>query len=112
MVDLVTGCIAAKKRGETLKSSGFRRTTTKLAVYLTAIIVGFLVEKYMLGDFLAVSKLVAGIISIVETKSLMENLDQINGSPLFKGLIKRLGSVNDEISGEDNTKKDEDKPTT
>jgi hypothetical protein len=95
--DLITGLIAAHKRGEPLKSAGLRRTVTKLAIYLSAICVGFLVETYMLEGYLAVSKIVAGLIGVVELKSLLENLDSINGSPLFKSLIKKLGSVNDDI---------------
>lgn len=96
-VDLVTGIIAAHKKGQKISSAGLRRTTTKTAIYLTAICMGFLVEKYMLEDYLALSKIIAGLISIVELKSLLENLDVINGSPLFKSLIKKLGSVNDDI---------------
>lgn len=95
--DLFTGMIAAYKRGELLKSSAMRRTITKILVYLSAVCLGFLVETYMLEGYLALSKIVAGLIGVVELKSILENLDSINGSPLFKSLIKKLGSVNDDI---------------
>jgi phage-related holin len=95
--DLFTGMIAAYKRGELMKSSAMRRTVTKILVYLSAVCLGFLVETYMLEGYLAVSKIVAGLIGVVELKSILENLDNINGSPLFKSLIKKLGSVNDDI---------------
>lgn len=99
-VDLVTGVLAARKRGEwttlsTLKSAGLRRTITKLCVYMTAICVGWLIENFMLEGFIPVSKLAAGLISVVEGKSIFENLDTINGNPIFQTLINKLGSVND-----------------
>jgi hypothetical protein len=95
LVDLVTGILAAKKKGEKITSAGIRRSITKFAVYLTAILIGFLVETYMIGGFIPVSKIAAGLIGVVETKSIFENLDVLNGSPLFKALIDKLGSVND-----------------
>lgn len=98
--DLITGLVAAYKRGEPLKSAGLRRTVNKLLTYLSAICIGYLVETYMLEGYLAVSKIVAGLIGVVEFKSLLENLDSINGTPLFKSLIKKLGSVNDDIKEE------------
>lgn len=103
-VDLITGIIAAHKRGEKIQSAGLRRTTTKVTVYLVAICVGFLVEKYMLSDFISVSKIVSGLIGAVEVKSLLENLDSINGSPVFKAVIEKLGSINDKVK--EDVKKD------
>lgn len=94
-VDLITGLLAAKKRKEKLSSAGIRRTFTKFTIYMTGILVGFLAETYMLDGFIAISKIAAGLISIVEMKSILENLDTMNGSPLFKALINKLGSVND-----------------
>jgi phage-related holin len=95
ITDLISGILAAKKRGETISSSGLRRTVTKMLVYNLAVISGFLVEKYMISDILAISKLIAGVISIVELKSILENLNTINGSSIFKGIIEKLGSSND-----------------
>jgi hypothetical protein len=104
-VDLVTGLLAARKRGEKINSGGLRRTVTKTLVYLSAVCVGFLVEKYMLNDFISVSKIVSGLIGAVECKSILENLDSINGSSVFKAAIEKLGSVNDKIKQD--IKKDE-----
>jgi phage-related holin len=93
--DLILGIVAAKKRGETISSAGLRRTATKVFVYKAAIILGFLVETFMLEGFLPISKITAGLISVVELTSILENLNTINGSPVFKKLIEKLGSVND-----------------
>ena len=78
--DLITGILAARKRGEQIKSAGLRRTITKVLVYNSAVMLGFLMEKYMLEGFIPVSKIAAGLIFIVEGKSIFENLDVINGS--------------------------------
>jgi len=93
--DLITGMVAAKKRGEQIKSAALRRTVTKCFVYQSAILIGFLVEIFMLEGFIPISKIAAGLISVVEMKSILENLDAINGNPVFTSLIKKLGSVND-----------------
>lgn len=95
LVDLITGMLAARKKGNKLSSAGIRRTFTKFTVYLTGICIGWLVEHYMLEGFIPVSKIAAGLISVIEGKSVFENLDVINGNPIFTALIKKLGSVND-----------------
>lgn len=106
--DLITGIIAAHKRGEKISSAGLRRTVTKVFIYNAAIMLGFLCEQYMIDGFLPISKIAAGLISVVEMKSILENLDKINGNPVFKSLIQKLGSVNDVDSNagkEDNESK-------
>lgn len=95
MADLFSGVLAARKRGETINSAGLRRTVTKILVYNLAVISGFLVEKYMISDIFPISKLIAGVISIVELKSILENLNTINGTNIFKVIIEKLGSSND-----------------
>ena len=93
--DLFTGVWAAKKRNEKISSGGLRRTITKMFVFEAAIILGFIIEKYMMNNTLPISKLASGLIAVVEAKSIMENLDTIYGQDLFKSLIVKLGSIND-----------------
>jgi len=93
--DLVTGIWAAKKKGQKITSAGLRRTITKIFVYNAAIMLGFLAETYMLDGFIPISKISSGLIAVVEMASLLENLNTINGSPIFKDLINKLGSIND-----------------
>ena len=94
--DLISGIIAAKKRGEEISSAGLRRTVTKVAVYNAAIMLGFLAETYMLDGFLPISKIASSLIALVECKSLYENLDEIQGGTMFRSLVDKLGSHNDE----------------
>jgi hypothetical protein len=98
--DLISGILAARKRGEKISSAGLRRTITKCLVYNLAILSGFLVEQYMLESVFPISKLIAGIISLVELKSILENLNTINGSDIFKTVLSQLGSVNDKTKNQ------------
>jgi len=95
VVDTFFGVWAAKKRGEEITSAGLRRTLTKMLVYQLTILTGFVVETWLISGMFPVSKLVAGVIGLVEFKSLLENVNTINGSPIFKDIITKLGSSND-----------------
>jgi hypothetical protein len=95
VVDLITGIMAARKRGEQINSAALRRTITKCLVYNCAVLTGFLVEVYMIDGLMPISKIVSGIIGVVEFSSILENLNTIHGSNLFKTLIEKLGSIND-----------------
>lgn len=94
-VDLLTGIMAAKKRGEKITSAGWRRTVSKIAVYQLVIMSGFLVETYMLHNLIPISKIAASVIGITELLSILENAEKIYGQPIFKKIIKMLGSEND-----------------
>lgn len=93
--DLITGILAARKKGQKITSAGLRRTVTKIFIYNAAIMLGFLAETYMLDGFIPVSKIASGLIAVVELASLYENLNVLHGSNIFKQLIDRLGSIND-----------------
>lgn len=101
LIDLISGVIAAYKRGEVIESSALRRTITKIFVYNSAIISAFLVEKFMINESLPIVKLVAGIIGVTELTSVLENLNSIYGMNLFKKILYLLGSPNDKKSPND-----------
>jgi hypothetical protein len=93
--DLILGILAARKRGEPITSAALRRTVSKMIAYQVAIITGFLCEKYLIEDAIPVTKLIAGMIGVVEMKSILENSDTVNGDSVFGSIIKKLGSEND-----------------
>lgn len=93
--DLIMGMWAAHKRGEIITSAALRRTITKMLVYQTCVITGFMLEKYLLGGSIPVIKLIGGVIGVVEFKSIIENANTVLGMDLFKEIIARLGSSND-----------------
>lgn len=94
--DTVTGIMAARKRGEKLSSSGFRRVVAKMLTYQLAVLSGFFVETYI-GVGFSVTKAVAGAIAISELSSMMENIQVITGTkidlssmPTLKKLLEAL----------------------
>jgi holin family protein len=95
ILDLIVGVMSASKQGEKITSSGLRRTVSKLLIYETAIMLGFLVEIYMTGGLIPISRIAGTMIGITELKSIMESLDSLNGSPLLATLISKLGSKNE-----------------
>lgn len=96
--DFITGIWAAHKRKEQIKSAAMRRTISKIVIYQMAVITGFLLETYLLSSIFPVSKLVAGVIGLVEFKSILENGNTILGEDIFKVVINKLGSDNDKKS--------------
>lgn len=95
ITDLLTGSWAAYKRGEKITSAGLRRTLSKMLIYQLCIISAFFIERHILQETLPICKIVAGVIALVEFKSLLENSNSILGVDIFKELIKKLGSRND-----------------
>lgn len=94
--DLITGILAAKKRKEKIKSAEMRRSVSKFIVYQIAILSAFVLEKYMLQDLIPVSKIVAGVIGMVEFTSILENGSAIAGKDILSLVLEKLGSKNAE----------------
>lgn len=92
--DMILGVWAAIKRGEVIRSARLRDTVTKMFVYHTALILGFLVEVHLVQGDLPIAKLTASVIGIVEMKSVFENSSVILGKPLFQEILNKLGSKN------------------
>ena len=99
MLDLITGIWAAKKRGQQISSAAMRRTISKIFIYQMSVISGFLLETYLLGGSIPVSKIVTGVIGMVEFKSILENSNYIVGGDVFKMILQKLGSDNDSKKG-------------
>ena len=100
IADLISGVLAAKKRGETITSAGYRRTIVKFLVYNLAIITGFLLETYMISSLFPVVKIISSVIGLTESLSIFENLNTISGTNIFKTVLDILGSKNDRVKEE------------
>ena len=72
-----------------------RRTISKIFIYQLAVVTGFMLETYILDSVLPVAKIVAGVIGMVEFKSILENSNHIVGGDIFRIIIQKLGSDND-----------------
>jgi FtsH-binding integral membrane protein len=90
ILDFIVGIIAALKRKERITSSGLKTTVVKIFVYEVALILGFIVQHYLMSDGIQVVNLAATLIGCTELKSVMENLEEIYGQPFLSGLIKML----------------------
>lgn len=97
VADMLTGMVAARKRKEEIKSAEMRRSVTKMFVYQIAIMSAFVLETYMLEGLLPVSKIVAGVIGMVEFKSILENASTIAGQDILKLVMDKLGSKNAKV---------------
>lgn len=89
-IDLITGMIAARKRGEQISSSGIKRTIGKIFLYEIAIMAAFLCQQYLTGEIFPVSKIVAGLIGVVELKSILENLGGVGEGSVFKAILGKV----------------------
>jgi len=92
ILDLILGIMAAKKQGQRITSAGLKRTVGKIFLYELAIMVSYVGETYLLNDWLPISRIMCAFIGSVELKSIFENLDIINGSPIFATIISKLVS--------------------
>ncbi len=87
--DVITGCKAAKVRGEEIRSNRMARTVSKIIFYSIAIILSRLMEVAFI-DFIPLAQMTAGYIAIVEFKSNMENIASITGVDVWKHLMKKI----------------------
>lgn len=91
VADTLTGIWSAIRQGKKIESAKLRRSVTKSAAYLLAIVTGFITQKYLLENTIPIVTVVAGLIGATETLSIYENLSQISGVPLadkVKGLLQ------------------------
>lgn len=97
LLDFITGVLASKKRGESITSSGFKRTVIKLFIFEVAIMSAFITELYLTGDLAPIQKIVTCFVGLTEMTSITENLNDLSGGSLLKALIEKLVSKEDKI---------------
>lgn len=95
VADLITGILAAMKRKEPITSSKLRRSVVKLAVYELAIIASFTAQHWLTGDGFPLVSWAAGMVGLVELKSVLENLNSISGQDLLASLLTRVTAAQD-----------------
>lgn len=92
--DMITGILAARKRNEPITSAGLRRSLSKLAIYEFTLCISYVAEHFLMADQLPAMKIIAGMIGMVELKSVLENVNEISGDDFLKSAIDKLGSSN------------------
>ncbi len=93
-IDMLTGILAARKKGEPVTSAGLRRTISKIFIYEVAVMIAFITEKYLAPDLLPIVKMASTMVAVVELKSVYENLNVLSGNELLRTLIDKIGSSN------------------
>lgn len=84
MFDLISGIMAAKRRGELLQSKKLRRTINKLIWYFSAILLANGLDVGILGFIaLYLANFTTAIICGVELYSILENAYSITGNRVF-----------------------------
>lgn len=89
LFDMITGIAKALKGKQKVSSNRMRHTITKGLAYQVAILTGFLLDTVMGLDMVA-SRVIAGVVCVVEAKSVLENVETITGTSIWKALIDKL----------------------
>ena len=87
IADIATGVWASLKTGQKITSDRFSRSVTKSLVYLTALVVALIAQKYLFSDAVPVITVVSGFIGSTELLSVYENLTRISGMD-FRKLVQ------------------------
>jgi phage-related holin len=95
VADLITGVLAAMKRKEPITSSKLRRSVVKLFVYELAIIASFIAQHWLTGDAFPLVSWAAGMVGLVELKSVLENLNTISGTDLLASILTKVTQAQD-----------------
>lgn len=87
ILDLILGVSAALKQKLPITSSGLKQTLIKIFVYEMALILGFIIQTYLMQNSMPLTNLIATLIGCTELKSVAENLEIISGQPFLQALI-------------------------
>lgn len=108
IADTILGVWAAKKRGDKITSSKLYNIVPKMILYQSAILFGYMIDVWLVGEFLEqifsinmlMTKVIAMTLLNIEVISLEENFTSISGKTLFKSfreLINKLKNIKNEI---------------
>lgn len=89
LLDLITGIAKAMKNGDKITSNRMRHTITKGLMYQLAILAAFMLDTVMDMGLMA-SRVVAGVIGIVECKSVLENVEAMTGANIWAAVLEKL----------------------
>jgi len=93
VLDLYTGVRAARHRKEPIRSHGFSRTTEKIALYFVAILLSHGMHQVFfapMGVKFDLVWLVAGLISLTEFKSNLENIGTVTGMDIWGSISQYI----------------------
>lgn len=106
--DTVLGIYRAKKKNEPVTSRRLSNIVSKMVLYEGAVLLFFLLEKFILADFVMafvaipwfLTKIIAATLCLIEVKSMDESFTSIYGFSVwdkFKSYLKRSKELKDEL---------------
>ena len=87
-IDFIIGLWRAFKMKEQITSRKMGNTISKMLLYQLTIISLFLFETFILTDILPFTKIAAGLIGVVEIKSISESIEKVTGVNIWNKLVK------------------------
>lgn len=97
-VDFFTGIWKAKKLKEPIQSKKMANSITKIVMYFLAIICAKVMDTALLHSELlpfTITQAVVGFVSVIEFKSIMENISIILEMPLWSYLRNKIDLLRD-----------------
>lgn len=87
--DLVTGILAALKRGEPFSPKKLLDSLTKLLAYWVFILIASAIEQQFIKEFPCIQMIIL-FVAYIELKSIDENAKDITGHSIFSSIIKLI----------------------
>jgi hypothetical protein len=114
-VDTLTGIWKAKKLGIPITSRKLSAIVSKLFLYEVAVILTYLIDKFILNDIilqfftvpLMLTKILSLVLVSIEAISISENYKQVKGIDIWsalKNLLQRSKEIKGDIDGVRSTK--------
>ncbi len=87
-IDFIIGLWRAYKMKEKITSRKMGNTISKMLLYQLMILSLFLLETFILTDILPFTKIAAGLIGVVEIKSISESIEKVTGVNIWNKMTK------------------------
>jgi hypothetical protein len=88
--DFVFGIYRAYKTNEEINSRKMGHTISKLFLYNLAVLSVFMLEKLVIGTDTQFTKVVVGVVAMVELKSIDESFKLLYGFSIYESLIDKI----------------------
>jgi hypothetical protein len=67
-------------------------------LYQIAIVSGFLIEQYVIAQFIPITKLIATVVAIIEFKSIIESIESVTGKDLWSKIKAIIGRKSEDLT--------------
>ena len=111
LADTIIGLYRAKKQNQQITSRRLSNIVSKMFLYQGAVVLFFIIEKFILGDIVSlfvtasefiITKLIAMALIGIELKSINENYESATGISVWskiKEVLTRAKEIKDDLKG-------------